>query len=123
MVRTRIEQMVLVLGALTSIGGAVATYTFSTANAVGSAPVAAPIAAPVVLAPSTQALPDFASIVAQNGAAVVNISVSGTRRISGNVPQIDPSSPFYEFFRQFHGQGHGQGQQPSETPVQGQGSG
>lgn len=125
--------MVLVLGALTSIGGAVATYTFSTANAVGSAPVAAPIAAPVVLAPSTQALPDFASIVAQNGAAVVNISVSGTRRISGNVPQIDPSSPFYEFFRHFHGpghgqgqgqgHGHGQGQQPSETPVEGQGSG
>ena len=119
MVRTRVEQMVLVLGALTSIGGAVATYTFSTANAVGSAPVAAPIAAPVVLAPSTLALPDFASIVAQNGAAVVNISVSGTGRTSSNGPQIDPSSPFYEFFRQFQGQG----QQPSETPVQGQGSG
>ena len=131
MVRTRVEQMVLVLGALTSIGGAVATYTFSTANAVGSAPVATPIAVSVVLAPSTLALPDFASIVAQNGAAVVNISVSGTRRISGNVPQIDPSSPFYEFFRHFHGpghgqgqgHGHGQGQQPSETPVEGQGSG
>ncbi len=125
MVRTRIEQMILVLGALTSIGAAVATYTFSTANAVGSAPVATPIAAPVVLAPSTQALPDFASIVAQNGAAVVNISVSGTRRTSSNGPQIDPSSPFYEFFRQFQGQGqgHGQGHQPSETPVQGQGSG
>ena len=123
MVRTRIEQMVLVLGALTSIGGAVATYTFSTANAVGSAPVATPIAVPVVLAPSTLALPDFASIVAQNGAAVVNISVSGTGRTSSNGPQIDPSSPFYEFFRQFQGQGHGQGHQPSETPVQGQGSG
>ena len=123
MVRTRVEQMVLVLGALTSIGGAVATYTFSTANAVVSAPVATPIAAPVVLAPSTLALPDFASIVAQNGAAVVNISVSGTGRTSSNGPQIDPSSPFYEFFRQFQGQGQGQGQQPSETPVQGQGSG
>ena len=127
MVRTRVEQMVLVLGALTSIGGAVATYTFSTANAVGSAPVATPIAVPVVLAPSTLALPDFASIVAQNGAAVVNISVSGTGRTSSNGPQIDPSSPFYEFFRQFQGQGqgqgHGQGHQPSETPVQGQGSG
>ena len=123
MVRTRVEQMVLVLGALTSIGGAVATYTFSTANAVGSAPVATPIAVPVVLAPSTLALPDFASIVAQNGAAVVNISVSGTGRTSSNGPQIDPSSPFYEFFRQFQGQGHGHGHQPSETPVQGQGSG
>ena len=123
MVRTRVEQMVLVLGALTSIGGAVATYTFSTANAVGSAPVATPIAAPVVLAPSTQALPDFASIVAQNGAAVVNISVSGTGRTSSNGPQIDPSSPFDEFFRKYHGRGQGHGQQPSETPVQGQGSG
>ena len=108
----RFERMVLVLGALTSIGGAVVTYTFSTAHAVTAAqPAAAPATAP---AATTQALPDFASIVVQHGPAVVNISVSGTRKTSG--PQVDPNSPFYEFFRQFQGQ-------QGETPVQGQGSG
>ncbi|OFZ96332.1 MAG: peptidase [Betaproteobacteria bacterium RIFCSPLOWO2_02_FULL_62_17] len=112
MTSIRFERMVIVLGALTSIGGAVATYTFSTAHAVTArTPAAAIASAP---AATTQALPDFASIVVQHGPAVVNISVSGTRKTSG--PQIDPNSPFYEFFRQFQGP-------QSETPVQGQGSG
>ena len=110
---SRYERMVLMLGALTSIGGAIGTYAFSSAQAQSTPPasVARQGAAP---APTLQALPDFATIVAQNGAAVVNISVSGTRRT--NLPQIDRNSPFYEFFRQFPGP-------RSEAPVQGQGSG
>jgi serine protease Do len=50
-------------------------------------------------------LPDFEQIAAQQGPAVVNISVSGTVKtgLSGiqGFPQVDPSDPFYEFFRHF----------------------
>ena len=54
---------------------------------------------------SSVALPDFESIAAQQGPAVVNISVSGTVKtgFSGfqGLPQMDPNDPFYEFFRHF----------------------
>ena len=66
-------------------------------------------------------MPDFSSIVAQNGPAVVNISVTGPTRTaarSSPFPQMDPDDPFYEFFRRF--------QMPSprgETPTRGMGSG
>jgi serine protease Do len=50
-------------------------------------------------------LPDFEKIAAQQGPAVVNISVSGTVKtgLSGfqGFPQVDPNDPFYEFFRHF----------------------
>lgn len=67
-------------------------------------------------------LPDFAQIVAQQGKAVVNISVSGTTKTGISVfpgfPGTSPNDPFYEFFRRFqfpeiqgsqptHGQGSG----------------
>ena len=67
-------------------------------------------------------LPDFAGIVAQQGPAVVNISVTGTIKtgISSfpGMPQVDPNDPFYEFFHRF--------QMPSpqgSVPTQGLGSG
>lgn len=71
--------------------------------------------------PATVALPDFTGIVAQNGPAVVNISVTQKTEPAGYAPEtqgLDPSDPFYEFFRQFripvpHGQ----------MPLQGVGSG
>ena len=51
------------------------------------------------------ALPDFSEIAAQQGPAVVNISVSGTVKtgLSGfhGSPQTDPNDPFYDFFRRF----------------------
>jgi serine protease Do len=50
-------------------------------------------------------LPDFEKIAAQQGPAVVNISVSGTVKtgLSGfqGFPQMDPNDPFYQFFRRF----------------------
>jgi serine protease Do len=50
-------------------------------------------------------LPDFESIAAQEGPAVVNISVSGTEKtgFSGfqGLPQMDPNDPFYQFFHHF----------------------
>ncbi len=67
------------------------------------------------------ALPDFTGIVAQNGPAVVNISVTnkGEKGVDAPaMPQLDPNDPFYQFFRQFRvpiPQG--------EMPLQGVGSG
>lgn len=68
------------------------------------------------------ALPDFADIAESQGAAVVNISVSGTTKntMQGlpGFPQLDPSDPFYDFFRRF--------QQPApqgSVPTHGLGSG
>lgn len=74
-------------------------------------PVPAPAAAPTVT------LPDFGSIVRQNSPAVVNISVSGTTKVSArDIPQLDPNDPFSQFFRRF--------QPPqAETPMHGMGSG
>ena len=67
-------------------------------------------------------LPDFAGIVAQQGPAVVNVSVSGTIKtgISGfpGFPQTDPNDPFNEFFRRFHAQ-----PPQGSIPTQGLGSG
>ncbi|MGV3581613.1 MAG: DegQ family serine endoprotease [Methylophilus sp.] len=68
-----------------------------------------------------KALPDFSSIAASQGPAVVNISVSGAVKTGlgpRGAPQLNPDDPFYEFFKRF--------QQPmpdQEAPVQGQGSG
>lgn len=62
-------------------------------------------AAPISSRTPGASLPDFAEIVAQQGPAVVNISVSGTVKtglsVSPGLPQMDPSDPFYEFFRRF----------------------
>ena len=87
-------------------------------------------------APAGQ-LPSFAQITAQNGPAVVNISVTGTTRTSLNeddddddapsaargAPRIDPNDPFYEFFRQFGFPGAGAQGQPRAAPTHGLGSG
>ena len=68
------------------------------------------------------ALADFSEIVAQQGPAVVNVSVSGTVKtgFSGfpGFPQMDPNDSFQEFFKRFQGPSpHG------KVPTQGQGSG
>jgi len=95
-------------GHLPAITEALATPAATTSMTTSAAP-------PVAVAPA--ALPDMRGIVATNAPAVVNISVTGTRK-TANVPQIDPDDPFYQFFRRFGGQmPHG------ATPVQGQGSG
>ncbi len=80
----------------------------------------APLA--VATAPAASALlPDFTGIVERNGPAVVNISVTHDVKAAANTSQfegLDPSSPFFEFFRQFPGAvPHG------SVPERGQGSG
>lgn len=78
----------------------------------------APVTAQRMTAPSAYiTLPNFASIADSQGAAVVNISVTGTVKTAA-MPGVDPNDPMFEFFRRF------QPNMPqSETPVSGMGSG
>ncbi|HEX8986950.1 MAG TPA: DegQ family serine endoprotease [Rhodocyclaceae bacterium] len=67
-------------------------------------------------------LPDFTSIVADQGPAVVNIRISGTRKTAlGGLPGIDDDSPLGDFFRHF-GVPMPRGGE-SRVPVRGEGSG
>ena len=101
-----------------SDGGAVSSPVLASA-----APVAGTTAPAVALTPPPAGLPDFATIAARQGAAVVNISVTGTVKTQGQrrvpMPDLDPDDPFSEFFRRF------QPQLPrgGEMPTRGQGSG
>ena len=129
MTPTRLVVAMAVAGLL---GGAGATFLAGSRAqaAIGtSAPVAITAAAS---APAGFVAPDFSQITARYGGAVVNISVSGMRKVSnldedrpgsgGGIPGMDPSDPFFEFFRRFH-DGPGGRPGPSQVPVQGQGSG
>lgn len=94
-----------------------------------------PVAAAAQASPAAAsgvALPDFSQIAQRYGAAVVNISVSGLRQTGDDEdsapaarqrgPRMDPSDPFYEFYRRFGIPGmSGRGAQAQ--PVRGQGSG
>jgi len=86
-------------------------------------------AAPALSAPATDPaksagvlLPDFASIVAKQGAAVVNVSVSGNVRTAlgraPGAPGLDPNDPLSELFKRFHPPSPRGG-----APSRGQGSG
>jgi serine protease Do len=79
--------------------------------------------APVPVAPATSAaaLPDFTGLVAANGPAVVNITVTqkAEKTALQGVPQgMDPNDPFYQFFRRF-----GMPVPSDPTPAHGLGSG
>jgi len=60
-----------------------------------------------------QSLPDFTSLVADNSAAVVNISTTQKRAAAQRprlprgleIPELPENSPFNEFFRRFFGEG------------------
>src|SRR5690606_23369599 len=130
------KRLTLALCAAGVIGGAVgaiavnhnnaaANAAAESAPAVAAAPAPAPAPAPAaaVGAPaSTVALPDFTRIAAQQGKAVVNIRVVGGTKAAnrGGVPNLDPSHPFYEFFRQFQDPRAERGR---EAPVFGAGAG
>ncbi|MGH8764233.1 MAG: trypsin-like peptidase domain-containing protein, partial [Burkholderiales bacterium] len=80
---------------------------------------------PVAAAPRATTglvLPDFATLVQQNGPAVVNITVSGTRKTGFSGSQDDEDdNPLGQFF---HGMPFRFGpQQQQEVPMQGLGSG
>jgi serine protease Do len=106
------------LAAAMAATGALVLGALTLSHTVGSLPAhaAAEAAAPPVAATASRAaaLPDFASLVRQNGPSVVNITTSGTRK-AGPV-QI----PLPDFFRGLPFQFQGP---QGEVPVQGQGSG
>lgn len=82
---------------------------------------ARPLWPAVAAAPAVSSLPDMSAIVARHGAAVVNISVSGTTKTQSvlpGFPGLDPDDPFFEFFRHFRIP-----QQRGEQRIRGQGSG
>jgi serine protease Do len=97
-------------------------YGFGSAAVGRTAPSAPSTATDTAAQRATVALPDFSSIVAQYGPAVVNVRVSGVMRTGaheGHMPNfnLDPDDPFSQFFRQF------QQQAPREAPMHGIGSG
>ncbi len=112
-----LKMTVVAVAVAAAVGGA---YSFGQLQTSAGPQVVPPVAAAQNAAPlgSSVALPDMRGIIASNAPAVVNISVSGTRKTSVGVPQIDPDDPFYQFFRRFGGQ-----IPQGKTPVQGQGSG
>lgn len=112
-----LKMTVVAVAVAAAVGGA---YSFGQLQTVASPHVVPSAAAAQNAAPlgSSVALPDMRGIIASNAPAVVNISVSGTRKTSVGVPQIDPDDPLYQFFRRFGGQ-----IPQGRTPVQGQGSG
>ncbi|MDB5808960.1 MAG: peptidase [Betaproteobacteria bacterium] len=101
-------------------GGYVAQHSV-TPDFASAANTPSTTAAAAVQPGARAAVPDFTSIVEEAGAAVVNVSVVGKAEKTAGpaVPELDPSNPFYEFFRQFRGQ-IPRGEQ---SPVQGLGSG
>jgi serine protease Do len=98
-------------------------YGIGSASIGHSAPAtpATAVNATVSSARASMALPDFSSIVAQFGPAVVNVRVSGMVRTGAHPsrgPNSDQDDPFSDFFRQF------QPQMPQlSTPMRGIGSG
>ena len=99
------------------IGGAGVTVAQNISTAHASMPLAQ--ATSSATSGVAMALPDFSSITAQNGPAVVNISVIGTSKASDDEAMADaaPNSndPMQQFFRRFQ-QGPGQ-QMPRDTPT------
>lgn len=142
----RLTLALVVAGAMGATGAGLVTNLHSSHAALPPAASVAAAAAPAGYAGVTA--PDFAQITAQNGPAVVNISVTGTTKTSYNGggsdddddetpsaqrqphggPQgMDPNDPFFEFFRRFGMPGMpgaGGGRMPQrEVPMRGEGSG
>ena len=111
------------------IGGA-GLAAFDVPSVRAAAPATGAATATAAPLPAAQ-VPNFAAITERSGPAVVNISVSGTRKAVASPWQGGPNGvpdddPFWEFFRRF-GPGFGPGQfgqgPQAERHVQGQGSG
>jgi len=108
----RLTLIALALAGAAGTGAVYATIGENTPVAPANAANAEPAA--------TATLPNFAAIVAKNGPAVVNISVSGHTQVAlRDLPPLDPNDPLYEFLRRFQPPGRPGG----ETPTHGLGSG
>ena len=133
MTKTSLKSAPLVLALLAAgvVGGAgveaLHANRAQAAPAVVTAPVPATVMAPPATAPNSgpvlapsATMPDFPLITQRYGPAVVNISVTGTRKTSGFSMDSEAMGDPFEFFRRFQGQGRGV---PREVPMKGMGSG
>ncbi len=105
------SRLAVALLAAGAIGGAGATAALGVAAHAAGAP--APIPASTAIGFASP--PNFAQITRDYGPAVVNISVSGTRKVSAL--DDDDADPFAQFFGQFPGMPQ------REVPMRGEGSG
>ncbi|SAI69315.1 serine protease [Bordetella ansorpii] len=107
------SRLVIALLAAGAIGGAGTTALLATTPAHAQAQAQAPV--------NTVAPPNFAQITRQYGPAVVNISITGSTKVS------DQDDPFAQFFGQFPGFPGGGRMMPRggqrEVPIRGEGSG
>ncbi|KRC76439.1 putative periplasmic serine endoprotease DegP-like precursor [compost metagenome] len=107
------SRLVLALLAAGAIGGAGATALTGGVSMAADAPAVAPATQAI----STSSPPNFAQITRDFGPAVVNISVSGTRKVSA----AESDDPLAQFFGQIPGS---RGRAPDrEVPMRGEGSG
>lgn len=107
------SRLVLALLAAGAIGGAGATALTGTVSMAADAPASAAASQPI----GASVPPNFAQITRESGPAVVNISVSGTRKVSA----AESDDPFAQFFGQVPG---ARGRAPArEVPMRGEGSG
>ena len=137
----------LAAGVLGGVGATAVDRLQSQAHAQAAPTVVQAAAAPAgANAAPAMGLPNFSAIAAKYGPAVVNISVSGTRKVSMNGDDDEgddsdsapaaaqrgagPDAQMQEFLRQFGfppgllGQMPGRGRAPAqEQPMHGQGSG
>ena len=116
--------LVLALGAAFTGGIVVHDAIGLGAHAAATSVTATPPSPPPAgdSARAALALPDFTGIVAAQGPAVVNVSVSGSvKTASEGFPGFDAQSPFPDFFRHFGIPGPGG--RIGKIPTQGQGSG
>ncbi|SFD45012.1 Do family serine endopeptidase [Paracidovorax konjaci] len=145
----RLTLALVVAGAMGATGAGLVTNLHSSHAAQAPAPAMGPVAtataSPAPAPVAGVAMPDFAQITARNGAAVVNISVTGTTKTSFNgaggsddddddtpstqrqqqhgAQGMDPDDPFFEFFRRFGMPGAGGRVPQREVPMRGEGSG
>jgi serine protease Do len=102
--------------AIAVAGALSAGYVAGTRHAEPQLITAAQAAMMPAEAAAKTGIPDFSGLVETYGPAVVNISakhvVKQVAQRSGQQLPIDPSDPFYQFFRHFYGQmpGFGGGQ-------------
>ncbi len=76
-----------------------------------------PAASPASAAGRVTGLPDFSGLVAENGAAVVNISVvEKGQKQGGPGGESDADDPLSQFFRRYQAPGQGPGQGPERAP-------
>ncbi|WP_296558552.1 DegQ family serine endoprotease [Pigmentiphaga sp.] len=106
--------VVLVAAGVFGAAGATAFQRASTTQAMPVSAASTLAAAPV----GSVTPPDFSQITQRYGPAVVNISVTGTTKVSD-----DEGDPFAQFFRGFPGYPGGGGGGTHSVPMRGQGSG